>query len=132
MRAQWRRAAVPEAVPELRAAVTAFASGAGVLDPPMADVRLAVTEAVTNVVLHGYRDVPEPGMVEIVATHSADELRVSVLDRGQGAAPRSDSPGLGQGLALMAKISDRFELRDRVPVGTEVRMTFALASPPGA
>jgi serine/threonine-protein kinase RsbW len=126
VRAEWHETAVPSVIPQMRNAVARFAVAAGVLDPPLADVRLAVTEAVTNVVVHSYRRDPAPGLIEIVVTYDVGELRIVVGDRGHGLVPRHDSPGLGLGLGLMAEVSDRFEIRNREPSGTEVHMSFIL------
>jgi serine/threonine-protein kinase RsbW/stage II sporulation protein AB (anti-sigma F factor) len=113
-------------VPRLRHQVGDFADQAGVPDPPLADVRLAVSEAVTNVVVHGYRNDPQPGTIEIVAAWSEEELRVTVCDTGEGCTPRLDSPGLGMGLPIISQVTDGFELRKREPRGTELRMCFRI------
>jgi anti-sigma regulatory factor (Ser/Thr protein kinase) len=122
----WSLPATPAAVGEMRRAVGTFAADAGVCEPPLADVRLAVTEAVSNVVVHSYRTDAEPGPVEVGADYSAHELRIVVSDRGMGCAPRPDSPGLGMGLPLIAAIADGFEVRRRAPRGTELHMCFTL------
>jgi anti-sigma regulatory factor (Ser/Thr protein kinase) len=122
----WTQAAEVDAVPFLRNAVCDFAAGAGVLDPPLAQLRLAVSEALTNVVIHGYRHDASPGQVAISATVGADQLRVVVADTGVGTTPRTDSPGSGFGLPIMAAVADSFEIRRGEPSGTEVHMTFNL------
>ena len=60
-------------------------------------VALAVTEAVTNAVMHAYRD-REPGTVRIFASVGDGALVVIVSDDGPGMTPRTDSPGIGLGL----------------------------------
>ena len=52
-------------------------------------------------------------------------LRVTVCDEGIGMRPRLDSPGLGLGLSLIARVSDRFELTEMRP-GVRVCMAFAI------
>jgi serine/threonine-protein kinase RsbW len=118
--------ATSDAVPALRAAVTEFAIRGGVPEPPLEDMRLALSEAVTNVVLHGYRDSPEPGPIEIEAELDDDGLRLLVSDEGIGMRPRSDSPGGGFGLPLIGAVADEFEIRDHSPRGTELRLYFSL------
>ncbi len=91
----------------------------------LSDIRLAVTEACTNVVVHAYPD-GEEGPMEVLATMMVDELRVVVRDEGRGIGPRPDSPGLGLGLPLIASLTESVALGRDVEVRTEVRMTFLL------
>lgn len=118
--------ATPDSVRRLRHAVADFASECGVPDPPLSGVRLAVSEAVTNVVVHSYRQQPTPGDIELEATIRDGALHVTVADRGLGFEPRPDSPGAGFGLPLIEQVSDGVEVRDREPTGTEFRFWFAL------
>jgi anti-sigma regulatory factor (Ser/Thr protein kinase) len=118
--------AVAASVAEARAAVTAFAQAAGATADALAAVSLAVSEAVTNAVLHAYLDRDTPGTVEVRA-HSEDEkVVVVVADEGRGMLPRTDSPGLGLGLPLIAQMTQSLEVHDRQGGGTEIRMSFAL------
>lgn len=91
----------------------------------LADIRLAVTEACTNVVVHAYPDGSE-GPLEIDAVLAGSQLTVVVRDHGDGITPRPDSPGLGVGLPLIASLSETVELRRDEQDRTEVRMTFSL------
>jgi anti-sigma regulatory factor (Ser/Thr protein kinase) len=90
-------------------------------------VRLAVSEAVTNAVLHGYRDLPQ-GDVTVSAEAEDAHLRVVVTDDGVGLAPRPDSPGAGFGLPLIAEVADSVAVSPgRDGHGTVLSMTFELA-----
>jgi anti-sigma regulatory factor (Ser/Thr protein kinase) len=100
----------------------AFALQAQVL----ADIRLAVTEACTNVVVHAYPDAGARGPMQVEATVDGGELNVIVRDEGAGITPRADSPGLGLGLPLIASLAESVELRRGDDDRTEVCMTFAL------
>ena len=51
---------------------------------------------------------------------------VVVADEGRGMLPRTDSPGLGLGLPLIAQMTQSLEVHDRQGGGTEIRMSFAL------
>jgi anti-sigma regulatory factor (Ser/Thr protein kinase) len=124
--ASWSSPATPAAVGEMRTAVGRFASQAGVSDPPLGDVRLAVSEAVGNAVIHGYRDDSTPGPVSVGARYAESELRIVVSDQGMGCKPRADSPGMGMGLPIIAAVSDSFEIRRARPQGTEVHICFKL------
>ena len=126
MSAEWP--AIPASVAEARAAVSAFAEAAGANGDALAAVSLAVSEAVTNAVLHAYVDREEPGLVEVRARCEADTVVVEVADEGRGMLPRTDSPGLGLGLPLIAQMTQSLEVYDRNGGGTEIRMAFPLAA----
>ena len=115
-------------VAEARNAVSAFAGAAGATGDALAAVSLAVSEAVTNAVLHAYLDRDEPGRVEVRARCEAETVVVEVADEGRGMLPRTDSPGLGLGLPLIAQMTESLEVHDRNGGGTEIRMAFALAA----
>lgn len=123
----WSAPAVPHSVPKLRQALSRFAETAGVPNPPLADMRLAVTEAVANAIVHGYRDADEEGRVEIAAELRHDELRVVITDSGAGFSPRGDSPGLGLGLPLMRELADTVEIRSAQP-GTALHLCFKITA----
>lgn len=91
----------------------------------LSDIRLAVTEACTNVVVHAYPEGKE-GQMEVLATLLGDELAVVVRDEGEGIGPRPDSPGLGLGLPLIASLAENVQLGRDEEERTEVRMTFSL------
>ena len=93
-------------------------------DQVLADVKLAVTEACTNVVVHAYPDGDGP--MEIAADLLDGRLAVAVRDEGRGMLPRPDSPGLGLGLPLIATLAETLELGRSSDNRTEVRMTFKI------
>jgi anti-sigma regulatory factor (Ser/Thr protein kinase) len=125
--------AVPESVGLLRALVADLANKAGLAPAAVERVKLAVSEAATNVVVHAYRDVREPGMICVEATLTQSELCVSIADTGCGLTPGHASPGLGLGLGLIAALADSFELLPGRDSGLLVLLHFAMpASSPGA
>lgn len=91
----------------------------------LSDVLLAVSEVVTNCVVHGYRGQPG-GRVDLVARRTGDRLLLSVADDGSGMAPRHDSPGLGLGLPLVGRVARRVDITAQAGGGTLVRMCFDL------
>src|SRR3712207_2989429 len=93
-------------------------------DQVLADVKLAVTEACTNVVVHAYSGGEGP--MQIAAAIRDGRLSVAVRDEGRGMLPRPDSPGLGLGLPLIATLAESLELGRADDDRTEVRMTFRL------
>jgi anti-sigma regulatory factor (Ser/Thr protein kinase) len=114
------------AVSAMRRAVGQVAAAAGFDDDGVGRVKLAVSEAATNAVLHAYRDVPAPGEVAVRASVVDGELRVVIADEGAGIRPREDSPGLGLGLGMISALTTRVDFVNP-GIGTEVHMTFALA-----
>jgi serine/threonine-protein kinase RsbW/stage II sporulation protein AB (anti-sigma F factor) len=125
---RWSGRAEPSAVAVVRRLVGDEAVRAGGDQDVRDRLRLAVTEAVTNVVMHAYRFAPEPGDVLVTVEHLDDALAVVVRDHGIGLLPRTDSPGLGLGLGLMAQLADQCEIATRAAGGVEVRLRFALAA----
>jgi anti-sigma regulatory factor (Ser/Thr protein kinase) len=108
-----------------RHAISEFLHGNGADPRALADVLLALSEIVTNSVVHGYRD-EAGGEVAIEAKQWSDRLMVSVADRGGGMAPRRDSPGLGLGLPLVGRIAKRVDISSPAGGGTRVSMCFML------
>src|SRR3954467_7162470 len=110
----------------MRREVAAFAQRAGMDEVGVGSVKLAVSEAATNAVVHAYRE--DDGELCVRAFIDASELVVIVRDTGLGLAPRPDSPGLGLGMPLMASVTTRFQVVSDGRSGTEIRMAFALPS----
>jgi anti-sigma regulatory factor (Ser/Thr protein kinase) len=119
--------AEPAMAGEARAAVREFAATHGAVDATVADIALAVSEAVSNVVNHAYRDDDGTGQVLLEADREGDQIAVVVSDEGSGMTPRIDTPGLGLGLPMIASLADVLEVRVRPGGGTEVHMRFDLA-----
>jgi serine/threonine-protein kinase RsbW/stage II sporulation protein AB (anti-sigma F factor) len=87
------------------------------------DVKIAVSEAVANAVIHAYRG-REPGSVRVTGEHRRGRLLVTVSDDGMGMTPNLGNPGLRMGIPLITKLCDdvRFSSSDE---GTVVSMSFA-------
>jgi anti-sigma regulatory factor (Ser/Thr protein kinase) len=115
--------AAVESVARARSAIAEFAAAAGIDGEQLDAVRLTVSEAVTNVVVHGYPD--SEGTFNVTATASVDQVRVAVVDDGRGLRMGSQHPGLGLGLPLMARLSDGFAVEPSASGGVEVRLSFA-------
>ena len=116
--------AVPESVAHGRLELSGFAEAAGADERQVEAIRLAVSEAMTNAVLHAYRE--GSGEVHLTAAVVSEELWVLVGDDGCGLERRTDRPGLGLGLAIIAQLSEEMAVVPRASGGTEVRMRFAL------
>ncbi len=109
----------------VRYALGGLGEAFAVPEPKLSDIRLAVTEACANVVVHAYPD-GRSGPMEVIASKDEDTLTVLVRDWGRGIGPRPDSPGLGLGLPLIAALADSVQLAHGDIEHTEVRMTFSL------
>jgi serine/threonine-protein kinase RsbW len=120
-----RLPAVPSNMALVRQALAGFADSLGLDGTRAADMKIAITEACTNAVVHAYGE--EGGPLEVAMTAQGGRLVLSVRDRGHGLRPfpaSGDGPPLGFGLALIASLSDEFGIAGGRH-GTEVRMAFA-------
>jgi anti-sigma regulatory factor (Ser/Thr protein kinase) len=117
--------AAPLSVTLARAAVGELAEQAGADRSRLDCIRVAVSEAVTNAVVHAYPGTP--GAVHVTAGVADFELWVLVADDGDGFQAPSPRPGLGWGLPLIADASDSLVIAERAEGGTEIRMHFKLA-----
>ena len=115
--------AVPGSVPAARTALADYARAAGA---PPDDVELAVAEATSNSILHGYT-TRAPGKIDLRAEVGDDELLVTVADDGEGMRPNPQGGGLGLGLALIGQMTSSVTISRPAAGGTEIRMTFPIA-----
>ena len=117
-----------------RAAVAAFVSQ---LDPgvtEIADIKCAVSEAVTNAIVHGYRDTPETGSITItVSILSGRAVKIEIKDKGCGIPDvgqarqplyTTDAAGerSGMGFTVMESFTDALKVTSKVGQGTTVTM----------
>lgn len=117
--------AIPDSVRAIRGLVTDLARRAGADDEQLEAVRLAVSEAATNVVMHAYA-AERRGLIHLSASAASDELTVLVADDGHGHRIPTDSPGLGWGWKLIADSCDRLTILERGTGGTELRMQWRI------
>jgi len=125
--AQWTTTPDPENVARLRREIRDYAVGHGLAPHRVEALTLAVSEIVSNAVVHAFRDGSR-GTITVAAGFQGDAMVVRVVDDGVGLSPRADSPGAGLGLVIAGSIADglHVELPDRG--GTEVCLTFAAAA----
>lgn len=126
-----------------RAARSAVAAFVSVLDPTLSelsDIKCAVSEAVTNCIVHGYRDTPGKGEIYITVRIFEDSLlKITVRDRGCGIAnieeartplfttdPEGERSGMG--FAVMESFTDRLTVLSKVGRGTTVKMEKRLGT----
>ena len=122
----------PENVAVVRHVLGAFAEAFQLPETVVEDVRLAVTEACTNVVRHAYDDRSDPGPLEIVIRPEGDTLEVIVSDRGRGIGPSPDTAGPGLGLPLIAAIVHSLEIQHTPTAGSRLAMSFLCRPRAGA
>jgi serine/threonine-protein kinase RsbW len=113
----------PENVAVVRHVLGAFAEALHLPANVIENMRLAVTEACTNVVRHAY-DGTEPGPLEIVIRPAGEVLDVIVSDRGRGIGPSPDTAGPGLGLPLIAALVHSLEIQHAPRAGSRLAMSF--------
>ena len=117
--------AVPSSVPAAREAIVEFAASLGASEQQLDAVRLAASEALTNVVQHAYRT--RLGPIHVTAKFAGGELWLLIADSGCGLHAGRKGDGLGLGLALIAEMTDGFSIVESSSGGTEMRMRFDVA-----
>lgn len=123
---------IPENESFARVAVSAFVVQLNPTLDILADIKTAVSEAVTNAIVHGYKDTV--GMIEIQAGLSQEgDLSLIISDAGCGiqdieqamqpfytSQPEKERSGMG--FCVMQTFMDSLKVESRVGVGTTVRM----------
>jgi len=115
-----------------RVAVAAFVSQ---LDPTVeeiTDVKTAVSEAVTNSIIHGYENRKE-GIIKIEASITGNEITIIITDKGKGIqdidqameplyTSRPDLERSGMGFTVMETFMDSLEVSSKDGQGTRIVM----------
>ena len=115
-----------------RIAVAAFASQ---LDPTieeLADIKTAVSEAVTNSIIHGYEN--KQGIVKVSAKLKKNEVIIEISDKGKGIENINEAkeplyttkPNLersGMGFTIMESFMDKMKVESILGLGTKVTMS---------
>ena len=115
-----------------RVAVAAFVSQ---LDPTideLADIKTAVSEAVTNSIIHGYENKKE-GIIRIEASISSNEVTITIIDNGRGIkdveqareplyTSRPDLERSGMGFTVMETFMDSLNVESEFGKGTRIIM----------
>ena len=121
-----------------RIAVAAFASQ---LDPTieeLADIKTAVSEAVTNAIIHGYED--REGVIKIECRIYAESIQIEISDTGKGIENikmareplYTSKPNLersGMGFTIMESFMDDVKIESILGLGTKVSMTKYIKKP---
>jgi serine/threonine-protein kinase RsbW len=113
----------PENVAVIRHMLGAFAEALRLPPDTVEDMRLAVTEACTNVVRHAY-DEGELGTIDVVIRPTGESLELIVSDHGSGMRPSSDMNDPGLGLPMIAALADEVEIGPGPQRGSRLAMSF--------
>lgn len=132
-----------------RVAVAAFAAQSDPTVEELADIKTAVSEAVTNAIIHGYENIwgytdkgtaeedqrtePNPGKVRLRCVLQGDILHIEVRDEGKGIDNLKEAmeplfttkPELersGMGFTFMEAFMDELEVESKPGEGTTVKM----------
>lgn len=123
-----------------RSVISAFMVQLNPTVTEMADIRTAVSEAVTNAIVHGYKN--SEGFVEMIAKIlSNDEIYIKISDKGCGIADvqqamqpmfTTDTNGerAGLGFAVMEAFMDKLSVKSNLNKGTTITMRKKLGIPP--
>jgi anti-sigma regulatory factor (Ser/Thr protein kinase) len=117
----------PENVAVVRHALGALADTLHLPEPIVDDIRLAVTEACSNVIRHAYGD--RPGSLDVHVRPCDDALEVTVTDEGRGMGPSPDTAGPGLGLPLIAALADSLDIEHGPVAGSRLVMSFSRTRP---
>ena len=116
-----------------RSVVAAFCAQLNPTAVDIADIKCAVSEAVTNSIVHGYKNTI--GTIYITAKITEKNvIKISVRDKGVGIADvkeameplfTTDSEGerSGMGFSVMESFMDKLTVRSKLGVGTSVTMS---------
>ncbi len=121
-----------------RITVAAFASQ---LDPTieeLADIKTAVSEAVTNCIIHAYEH--KMGIVKVSAQLKGKEINIQISDNGKGIENvdmakeplYTTKPNLersGMGFTIMESFMDSVEVESIVGLGTKISMSKTIKEP---
>ena len=109
-----------------RISVAAFVAQ---LDPTLeeiADIKTAVSEAVTNAIIHGYEQ--QSGIVKLVCKIREKEVLIEISDTGKGIETKANLERSGMGFTIMESFMDQVEVESVLGLGTKVTMKKKIKS----
>lgn len=118
-----------------RVAVAAFVTQLDVTVEQLADIKTAVSEAVTNSIVHGYEGMT--GYITLECEIDDDTVKISVSDCGRGISDinlarqplytsRPELERSGMGFTVMETFMDTVDVQSALGMGTTVKMTKKL------
>ncbi|MFA9464258.1 MAG: anti-sigma F factor [Velocimicrobium sp.] len=114
-----------------RMVVAAFVARLNPTIEEVADIKTAVSEAVTNSIIHGYEN--EEGKIQITCKISEQDFIVEIQDQGVGIeniekareplyTTRPEWERSGMGFVFMETFMDSLEIESKISEGTKIRM----------
>lgn len=114
-----------------RITVASFASQ---LDPTIeqiSDIKTAVSEAVTNCIIHGYEN--GMGIIKLECTLHKESIEITIIDNGKGIkdiekakeplyTTKPELERSGMGFTIMESFMDELEIESVEQVGTKIKM----------
>lgn len=127
----------PENVAFARVAVAAFASQLDFTLSDLEEIKVAVSEAVTNAIIHGYENHPDY-MVRLEMKIVEEFIELEIIDTGKGIkditralepAYSTDPERMGLGFAFMQSFMEKFSVSSSPGQGTRVKMSRRAGTP---
>lgn len=128
---------IPENVSFARACVGAFAAQLDCTLEDIEEIKLVVSEAVSNSIIHGYGGSRE-GKIEVLASlYDNRTIEISIIDYGRGIGDleqamkpsySSDPTRMGLGFTFMKSFMDEMEVTSKPNEGTSVRLKRSFLS----
>lgn len=114
-----------------RITVAAFASQLNPTIEELADIKTAVSEAVTNSIIHGYEEIE--GIVHMECRLIDNIIEIDIIDHGKGieniemakqalytSKPEMDRSGMG--FTIMESFMDELKIESVIGLGTKIHM----------
>ncbi|WP_027363419.1 anti-sigma F factor [Desulfotruncus alcoholivorax] len=120
-----------------RVAVAAFVSQLDFTLSELEELKVAVSEAVTNAIVHGYGNDPEQ-IVRLEIRVAENYLEIETIDTGRGIddiakalepAYSTDPERMGLGFAFMQSFMDKLDVISEQGRGTRVKMVRKVRAP---
>jgi len=120
-----------------RVTVATFVSQVDFTLPDLEEIKVAVSEAVSNAIIHGYENNPDQ-VVRLEISIADEYMELVVIDRGKGIediekalepAFSTDPERMGLGFSFMQSFMDKFNVQSEPGKGTRVKMSRRAGAP---
>ncbi len=127
----------PENVAFARVAVSALASQLDYTISDLEEIKVAISEAVTNAIIHGYENNPDC-MVRVEIKIVEEFMEVEIIDTGKGIEDinkalepsySTDPERMGLGFSFMQSFMEKFSVSSAPGKGTRVKMSRRAGTP---